>query len=70
MFNNIKSILRGQSLMKILIADTYSFYIHNSKEIKFPKEYKNFNISHSPRTDGYDNPYTFYHNSINLCNLG
>ena len=30
--------------MKTIIADTYTFYIHNSKNTRFPKEYRNHKI--------------------------
>lgn len=30
--------------MKTIIADTYCFYIHNSRNTQFPKEYKNHRI--------------------------
>ena len=30
--------------MKVIIADTYTFYIHNSRNTKFPKEYRNHKI--------------------------
>ena len=30
--------------MKTIIADIYTFYIHNSKNTRFPKEYKNYKI--------------------------
>jgi len=30
--------------MKIIIADIYTFYIHNSKDVLFPKKYKNYKI--------------------------
>ena len=30
--------------MKIIVADTYAFYIHNSKNVRFPKEFKNHKI--------------------------
>ena len=30
--------------MNIIIADTYAFYIHNSKSVKFPKEFSNHKI--------------------------
>ena len=30
--------------MKTIIADTYCFYIHNSRNTQFPKEFKNHKI--------------------------
>lgn len=30
--------------MKVIIADTYMFYIHNSKNTRFPKKYRNYKI--------------------------
>jgi len=30
--------------MKVIVADTYSFYLHNSKNLKFPKQFRNFKI--------------------------
>ena len=30
--------------MKVIISDIYTFYIHNSKNTRFPKEYKNHKI--------------------------
>lgn len=30
--------------MKVIIADTYMFYIHNSRNTQFPKEFKNHRI--------------------------
>lgn len=30
--------------MKAIIADVYAFYINNSKNVKFPKIYKNYHI--------------------------
>jgi hypothetical protein len=30
--------------MKIIIADIYTFYVVNSKNTKFPKEYKSYKI--------------------------
>jgi hypothetical protein len=30
--------------MKIIIADVYDFYVHNSKNVRFPREYKNHKI--------------------------
>lgn len=30
--------------MKAIIADTYTFYIHNSRNTRFPKEYRNHKI--------------------------
>lgn len=30
--------------MKLIIADTYSFYIHNSKNVQFPRQFKNYRI--------------------------
>jgi len=30
--------------MKFIIADTYCFYIHNSRNTQFPKEFKNHKI--------------------------
>lgn len=30
--------------MKVIIADTYTFYIHNSKDVLFPKKYRNYKI--------------------------
>jgi len=30
--------------MKTIVADTYTFYIHNSRNTQFPREYKNHRI--------------------------
>jgi hypothetical protein len=30
--------------MKVIIADTYCFYIHNSRNTRFPKQFKNYRI--------------------------
>lgn len=30
--------------MKAIVADTYSFYLYNSKNTRFPKEYKSHKI--------------------------
>lgn len=30
--------------MKVIVADTYTFYIHNSRNTKFPKRFKNYKI--------------------------
>jgi hypothetical protein len=30
--------------LKVIVADIYSFYLHNSKNTKFPKEYRNHKI--------------------------
>lgn len=30
--------------MKAIIADTYAFYIHNSKNVQFPRQFKNYKI--------------------------
>lgn len=30
--------------MKTIIADIYTFYIHNSKNVSFPKKYKSYKI--------------------------
>jgi hypothetical protein len=30
--------------MKLIVADIYTFYIHNSKNVSFPKRYKNYKI--------------------------
>jgi len=30
--------------MKAIIADTYTFYIHNSRDVSFPKRYRNYKI--------------------------
>lgn len=30
--------------MNIIVADTYTFYIHNSRDIKFPRKYRSFKI--------------------------
>ena len=30
--------------MKIIVADTYTFYIHNSRNTQFPSEFKNHKI--------------------------
>ena len=30
--------------MKVIIADIYDLYVHNSKNVKFPKEFKNHKI--------------------------
>lgn len=30
--------------MKTIIADVYTFYIHNSKNVSFPKKYKSYKI--------------------------
>lgn len=30
--------------MKVIVADTYIFNIYNSKNVKFPKQYKNHRI--------------------------
>lgn len=30
--------------MKIIVADIYTFYIHNSKDVSFPKAFKNYRI--------------------------
>ena len=30
--------------MKAIIADTYTFYIHNSRDVSFPKRYKSYKI--------------------------
>lgn len=35
--------------MKIIIADTYVFYIHNSRNTQFPKEFRNYRIIWSMR---------------------
>ena len=30
--------------MKTIVADIYTFYVHNSKDVSFPKRYKNYKI--------------------------
>lgn len=30
--------------MKVIVADTYTFYIHNSRNTQFPREFKNHRI--------------------------
>ena len=30
--------------MKAIIADTYTFYIHNSRNTQFPREFRNYKI--------------------------
>jgi hypothetical protein len=30
--------------LKVIVADIYEFYVHNSKDTKFPKEYSKYKI--------------------------
>jgi len=30
--------------MKIIVADIYTFYIHNSRDLSFPKRFRNYKI--------------------------
>lgn len=30
--------------MKVIVADIYTFYIHNSKDVSFPKKYRSYRI--------------------------
>lgn len=30
--------------MKVIVADTYCFYIHNSRNTQFPKQFRNYKI--------------------------